>query len=308
MRVSILTLAVISMNNAPDDKVEPPQPAVVAPTVKEADQYNVVSVKPIKNQSSVTSIKEAINAKADFGTLPPITETKGSDRYILPKVDIAGCEAAIPLGDIVELSIKPIEKLPDGLKSSIYSWTILPPPPRVIPWVDSTKILFGTGMVDREYTVILTATYAFLTGSDIEHRTDTIIRTVTVGSGLIQPQKAMNLPKNEGYNELAQKIAASLGMVAPYDLEQRKTDLHALAESFRKVAAIAEAKPEITVRTIMTAQAEANAEALKANAQLYTNWYAFLGKLFENVKPDQTVGQTDVVKIYRTIASAIDPY
>jgi hypothetical protein len=298
MRIATMVTALIGLNNAPEDLVEPPQPPVMAPTVNK-------DTTKVTNQSSTINTKEAINTKSEFGTLPPIKQEQGPDTYELPSIEIEGSDVIVPLGDIVELSISPVEKLPSGLKSSIYSWTILPPPPKVIPWVDNTKVFFGTGIKDQEYTVILTGTYAFSGDSKtIEHRTSTIIKKVTVGSGVVTQTKPA--AKLDNLNGLAKSITESLSLVGQYDTEQKKTDFKNLAESFRKVASIAESKPELMVRTIITTQVEANAEVLGDRVTFYTKLYDYVGVQFDAISPGQQVGKTDMAKIYRIIASVLD--
>jgi hypothetical protein len=313
MRVLILALSATGFLNAPDDQSEPPtQPIVAAPTVpketvKEPD-FTVSSTKPVRNLSSVTNIKGATNARSEFGTLPPIKLETGTEKFELPILELEGCEQAIVLGDIVELSIRPIEKLPVGLKSAIYSWTILPPPPRVLPWVDSTKVIFGTGIKDQEYTIILTATYAFANEDlkTIEHRTSTLIKKVVVGVSAIPKQSSTNVNLNESANIIKNSFTLIAG--PNYSEDMKKKDFKLLAASFKKVADIAESKPELTVRTVMTTQSESNVEVLKENVGLYKAWYDSIGQQFTQIQPDTPVSKTDLVKVYRIIAAALESY
>ena len=175
-RVFYIGLLLINVANAQDTQVPQPPPVVEAPMPK--DVLNVAVKKPILNTSDVLSIKDATNARSEYGTMPPVKFEAGPDKFELPVIEVLGAEAPVELGNLVELSIKPIDKLPAGLKSVIYCWTILPPPPRVIPWVDSSKIIFGTGIKSQEYTIILTATYAFINDELklLEHRTDEVLQ------------------------------------------------------------------------------------------------------------------------------------
>ena len=301
MRVPAISVILLGLTNALEENAEPQKSA--APVNSPA--YNIIAEKPSDAQGNVLNIKDASNARYDFGTLPPVIHSKQADKYILPAIEILGADTTVPLGDIVILSIKPIDKLPEGLKSSIYSWTILPPPPKVVPWVDSTRIMFGAGIKDQEYTVILTATYAFLTDSNVEHRTDTIIKTVTVGSD-IKPQKAAQASQN--LNELSNKIRESINLIAEYDVNQKKNDIKALADSFKKVAAMAETKPEIQIGTLMTALSLANADALKDRTGYYQNWSNFLAKQFDTYPQSAPARSTDYIIYLKTIASALENY
>lgn len=301
MRVPAISVLLLGLTNAPEENAEPPKQAASS----NSSAYNIIAEKPTEAKGNVLSIKDAANTRYDFGTLPPVLHSKQSDKYILPAIEIVGADTPVPLGDIVVLSIKPIDKLPEGLKSSIYSWTILPPPPKVVPWVDSTRIMFGTGMKEQEYTVILTATYAFLTDSNVEHRTDTVVSTVVVGTAIKQA-KLLNPPLN--INELSQMIKRSLSLISDYDQVQKKADIKSLAESFRKVAAMADSKPDIQVGTLMTALSLSNADILKDRTGYYQNWSDFLAKEFEVYPQDVPARSTNYVTQLKTIASALDSY
>lgn len=318
-RVFYIGLFFFNVANAQDTKVPQPPPVVEVPStpVVEApssrEVLNVAVSKPIRNTSDVLSIKDATNARSEYGTMPPVKIEAGPDKFELPIIEVLGAEVPVDLGNLVELSIKPIDKLPAGLKSVIYSWTILPPPPRVIPWVDSSKIIFGTGIKSQEYTIILTATYAFINDDLklLEHRTDTIIKRVAVGSEVIPSQSvSVKVDRSNGFNEVAVRIKKSLSTVSAvnYSEDDKKKDFKALAASFRKVAELAEANPNLSASTIKTTQVEANGEALKANFANYKEWYVGLGKEFQTISKDESAARLELIAIYRVIASALEAY
>jgi len=310
-RVFYIGLLLINVANAQDTQVPQPPPVVEAPTPK--DILNVAVKKPILNTSDVLSIKDATNARSEYGTMPPVIFEAGPDKFQLPVIEVLGAETPVDLGNLVELSIKPIEKLPAGLKSVIYCWTILPPPPRVIPWVDSSKIIFGTGIKSQEYTIILTATYAFINDELklLEHRTDTIVKKVSVGSEVNSSQSIkVQADRSGGLNETAGRIKSSLKLVsgANYSEEDKKKDFKALAASFRKVAELAESNANLSASTIRTTQVEANGEALKVNMNFYKEWYASLGKEFQAISKDESAARLELIAVYRVIASALEAY
>jgi hypothetical protein len=111
-------------------------------------------------------------------------------------------------------------------------------------------------------------------------------------------------------NESSNIIKKSFSLIAgpSYTEEMKRKDFKLLAASFRKVAEIAEAKPDLTVRTVMTTQSESNVEVLKENVGIYKAWYDNIGQQFTQIQPDTPVIKTDLVKVYRIIAAALDSY
>jgi hypothetical protein len=276
--------------------------SVIAQTTEEG-KSPILPPAPIKEQ--VVSLKPKTTS-----TLPPVTKDVVQDTYIVPKIEIEGIdgtESQFSIGDIIELSIKPIEKLPESLKASIYSWTILPTPKKIINWPDNTRVFFGSGEKEQQYTVILTAAYTFVgADSNIEHRSSTIVQKIRVTADTTA-STSVEISKIQSFSN---SIKKSLSMVKKenYTEEDKKSDLKKLAISFRKLSEILETQKSLSSETITTTQSQDNMSALGPNADAFTSWFGNLSKEMTATYGQRPFTNEEYSKVYKIIATVLESY
>lgn len=123
----------------------------------------VADTKPLSQTNSVVMATDTIQStsKVSVGNPPVVAQVPVEDPYKLPELEIDGINKSYNLGDMIALSIKPMQSKPEFLESVTYTWKILPFKEPAI-WPDSTKIFFGTGIEKTIYTVILDASYVYV--------------------------------------------------------------------------------------------------------------------------------------------------
>lgn len=84
-------------------------------------------------------------------------ELKG-EKFVLPDIEIS-VPTRVPYGNMVVATAKfDRSKMPDNLVTMKYQWLVLQdgqPTDNFIAWPDGTKVIFGAGMANAKFTVIL---------------------------------------------------------------------------------------------------------------------------------------------------------
>jgi hypothetical protein len=247
----------------------------------------------------------------NVGNLPPVFKTPTPDKYQVPSLEIMGVEEAYDVGDLIHLSIKPLDELPAEMRSAVFSWTVLPTPEKLITWPDNSQILFGTGPTNVEYTIILTATFAFGEEDVLEHRTFTNINKVVVGGAIPQvsnrPAGEENLDKLQVFNR---NLIKGLELVTKdgYSDIEKAEDIKKLAASYRKLASIVESQKNLSSDTIFTLQLESDREALGSNSIAFLPWYKVLSTQLSIYTDKKSISRMEYAQIYRIIATALENY
>ena len=244
-----------------------------------------------------------------FGSLPPLVKQSLPDEFIVPAVEVVGTEEAYRIGDMIVLSIKPIDKIPDNLKAAIFSWTVLPAPEKVVLWPDNTKILFGSGSIEQEYTIILNSTFTFVNEQNaIEHRAITTINKCKVtGQPNSIKDASVTITKIQDFKN---KIKSSFTLIKKEGIteEQIKADVIKLAVSFRKLSAVIENQKNLSEQTILTMQTQDNSDALGVDMPFFTDWFDNLSKELKINFGDSKVDRQERAEIYRIVASILESY
>lgn len=237
--------------------------------------------------------------------LPPVVRQEQPDKFEVPKIEIVGTEEPYQIGDLILLSIKPLEKLPEELKSAVFSWTVLPEPSKLITWPNKTQIIFGTGNTNTEYTIILNSTFSFVKDSVTEYRATTTIVKCVVGIG---PVKSVAAPTGLiKVQDFSKKITANLSSVL-LDEAVKKADVKKLAASFRKLAGVIEDQKNLSKETIITMQSSDCQEALGANSNAFIPWFDLLTKELKALNGSRELTRSDFVQTYRAVATALESY
>ena len=243
------------------------------------------------------------------GSLPPLVKQSLPDEFIVPAVEVVGTEESYRIGDMIVLSIKPIDKIPDNLKAAIFSWTVLPAPEKVVLWPDNTKILFGSGSIEQEYTIILNSTFTFVNEQNaIEHRAITTINKCKVtGQPNSIKDASVTITKIQDFKN---KIKSSFTLIKKEGIteEQIKADVIKLAVSFRKLSAVIENQKNLSEQTILTMQTQDNSDALGVDMPFFTDWFDNLSKELKINFGDSKVDRQERAEIYRIVASILESY
>lgn len=253
-----------------------PQPRIAA--VKAAEEET-----PDVNQPKLDL--SAFKLAADNGD-GPVPEPEDG-KFTPPLLEIGGADEPIPLGELVQLWIKPPDRLPEDLDSTIYSWTVLPKK-KVVIWPDKTRILFGAGVKSSTYVVVVTASHVFVEKeqdkiTNVAQRAVTKIVSVKVGDGVtpgpIDPVDPVDPvdpppppPKLEGLAKDAYEWVREVKRTSAYTEAKVKADAKKLSESFKNVAAAIQAGTLQDVSAILKATKESNDAAIE-NRNDWLPWF-----------------------------------
>lgn len=220
-------------------------------------------------------------------TEQPVELIEARDKFSTPKVTITGAEQAIPVGGLVQLGVT-LESKPKDLHSVSYTWTVLPKTP-TITWPDGTKIIFGTGVQNSTFTVILTASFVYTTkeGDKITE----IIQRSTTSTVSVQIQGSIPTPgpgpgpgpgprPDSNLTGLSKQAYDWVGLVnrtGSYTDDKVKSDAQKLSVSFNGVAAAVAAGVHTDVQAILKATKESN----DATIENRTEWLPWFTKMSE---------------------------
>lgn len=180
------------------------------------------------------------------------------EQLILPETEIIS-EDTFKVGDIILLSVKPIQK-PDYLESVSYSWVVLPDKQTII-WPDSTKIIFGTGDKPTTYTVILTASYVYLHGNKITQKS----ATTTVSINITENGTSIE-PKNTSIENI---INNCVKQIMPYD--QYQQDKEIISRNFATIATMIDNNTLSDIQDIMNETKKLNGNI--SNKEIWSNMF-----------------------------------
>lgn len=247
----------------------------------------------------------------------------GQDKYVLPKQSIVGAEKPVPLGELVDLSLSPIENRPANLASVSVDWRVFEgnTPKRVRQ--QGEGIFFGAGVQPKKMLVIAAVSYLYLEkeGDKIK---DAQVRnqllTVELQIGQSEPNPGPNPPPNPGPGPAPNPtptlpdgrfgLAKTSYLLAVSKVkEPRAKAAHVLADAFESVASAVAAGAYKTGDQILAATKEANNAAL-AQANLDPNpWEEFGAELqkslYEMYKSKKISTTDDYADAWREIATGL---
>lgn len=209
------------------------------------------------------------------------------DKYQVPKQTIVGAEKPIPLGELVDLSLSPIDPKPANLVQYTVSWQVFDggTPKRVRSSGDG--IFFGAGVQPKKMLVIAAVSYLFVT-KDADKIIDAQVRNalLTVELQIGQPEPlpgpgprpgpgpspapTPTLP--EGRFGLAKTLYELANAKAAGD---KAKGAAVLAASFESLASAVAAGAYKTNDAILKATREANNGALMQAGIDVTEWDIF---------------------------------
>ncbi len=247
------------------------------------------------------------------------------DKYPLPKQSIVGAEKPIPLGELVDLGLSPIENKPANLVASAVDWKVFEGnvPKRVRPTGDG--IFFGAGVQPKKLLVIASVSYLYVTKegdkiTDAQTRIQVLTTELQIGQSepipgptptptpgpgpAPTPTPTPTLPDGRFGLAKTSFLLATSKVAAP-----REKAALAISEAFESIASSVAAGAYKTGDAILKATKDANNSAL-ASANLSPEpWEEFgteLQKvLYEMYKTKKITTAEDYADAWREIATGL---
>ncbi len=245
------------------------------------------------------------------------------DKYPLPKQSIVGAEKPIPLGELVDLGLSPIENKPANLVASAVDWKVFEGnvPKRVRPTGDG--IFFGAGVQPKKLLVIASVSYLYVTKegdkiTDAQTRIQVLTAELQIGQSEPipgptptptpgpgpAPTPTPTLPDGRFGLAKTSFLLATSKVAAP-----REKAALLMAEAFDSIASSVAAGAYKTADTILKATKDANNAAL-ASANLSPEpWEEFGNELqkvlYEMYKTKKITTAEDYADAWREIATGL---
>lgn len=236
-----------------------------------------------------------------------LTDEVPEEEYPAPASEISGSEIEYKVGDLIELSVKPISDKPDGLISVDYTWTILPSIPSRV-WPDKSKILFGTGPQDGTYVVILNTSYVFGERNpqgnieSVVQKTAVTMANVKVGGGVV----TVSPGGLSGLSRLAYEWTNDVAITDSYNQPQLMADAAKLAGSFRSIAGEIQSGTLTDVNSILRRTKENN-DATIENRNEWLAWFTKMSEYLQTSYNNGSIRDTeDFYKAWMDIANGLD--
>lgn len=252
-----------------------------------------------------------------FGA-PPTLIGVDVDKYQPPKQVILGAENQIPLGELVDLSLSPIENKPASLSQVSVSWRVFDGgvPKRVRSTGDG--VFFGAGIQPKKLLVVASISYLFVI-KEGDKITDAQVRSVLLTSELQigQPEPEPTPGPRPGPGPVPNPTPVlpdgRFGLAkTSYSLATTKVAFERikgaaiLASSFDSISSAIAAGAYKTTDSILKASRDANNSALKENGIDSTSWDEFgtelQNTLYQMHKDKKLVTTDDYVDAWKEIA------
>lgn len=189
---------------------------------------------------------------------------RADEEFPIPKQTILGADKPIPLGEMVDMSLSPLESKPVTLISTSEVWRVYDVNPdvsltekRVREYTDSSGkrgVFFGAGIADKKMLVLVAVTYLYVVKDEkdpskvnkVATRTSLLTAELTIGNGKpkppeppspkpVPPAPGPNLP--DGKYGLAKFIYNQVTLYTP--AESRKAWAQVHIKAYREVVALA---------------------------------------------------------------------
>ncbi len=193
----------------------------------------------------------------------------------------------VPYGKLLQFWVKPPNVKPDKLKSTAYTWTVLPKDD-VILWPDTTRIIFSSGTKHQTYVVMLTASYVFVDGENIVQKTAQAISMIQVGDGSSagSPQTPPDLT---GLAKQAFEWTSTVIRTDTYTEEMIKTDAKRLAAAFASIADKIDGDKLTDINAIIAATKIENDRILGENRNAWLPWFSRMTAILKTSYADNSI-------------------
>lgn len=227
------------------------------------------------------------------------------DGFVVPETEILGPEDTIPLGELIDLQVKPFSKTLEHLHSVSYSWTVLPVKTKMAVWPDGSRVLFGTGTQATKYTVILTASYVYVKPNaakelTVAQKQITALKVITVGS-----EQTTEPPTSPDLNNLSKEVMGWTSLVN-LDPTTKKQNAADLAGSFRMVAEAIDSGTITDVADIFSTVKQNNEQVLGSTQIAWKPWGAKLAEKLSGLYNSGVKEPSQFSAVWKDIAKGLE--
>ena len=238
-----------------------------------------------------------------------------AENFIVPEQKIVGAEVPIPLGELVDLSISPIQSTPKFLVSTTYSWKVFDGYAEKRIRNYENGVFFGSGIQAKKLKVIVAITHLYVVKENeklLEVATKTNFISTDVFIGEPEPDTPSEPEVEPEFGESKYQLSKFV-----YDgvknIKLSKTDKikqsTAIAASFESIASAIAAGSITTLEEILKKTAESNKFALTKSGGDRAKWESLFTeiqeKLFDLYKTSKMQTKEDFATAWREISSGL---
>jgi hypothetical protein len=238
-----------------------------------------------------------------------------AENFIVPEQKIVGAEVPIPLGELVDLSISPIQSSPKFLISTTYSWKVFDGYAEKRIRNYENGVFFGSGIQAKKLKVIVAITHLYVVKDNeklLEAATKTNFISTDVFIGEPEPDTPPEPEIEPEFGESKYELSKFV-----YDgvknIKLSKTDKikqsTAIAASFESIASAIAAGAITTLEDILKKTAESNKFALTKSGGDRAKWEPLFTeiqeKLFDLYKTSKMQTKEDFAGAWREISSGL---
>ena len=238
-----------------------------------------------------------------------------AENFIIPEQKIVGAELPIPLGELVDLSISPIQSAPKFLISTTYSWKVFDGYTEKRIRNYENGVFFGSGIQAKKLKVIVSITHLYIV-KDNEKLLEAATRTNFISTDVFIGEQEPDAPPEP---EIEPEFGESKYQLSKFvydgvkNIKLSKSDktkqCASIASSFDGIAAAIAAGTITTLEEILKKTAESNKFALTKSGGDRTKWEPLFTeiqeKLFDLYKASKMQTKEDFAIAWREISSGL---
>jgi hypothetical protein len=238
-----------------------------------------------------------------------------AENFIIPEQKIVGAEVPIPLGELVDLSISPIQSSPKFLISTTYSWKVFDGYAEKRIRNYENGVFFGSGIQVKKLKVIVAITHLYVV-KDNEKLLEAATRTNFISTDVFigepepdtPPEPEIEPEFEESKYELSKFVYNGVKNIKLSKSDKIK-QCAAIATSFDGIAAAIAAGTIATLEDILKKTAESNKFALTKSGGDRAKWEPLFTeiqeKLFDLYKTSKMQTKEDFAGAWREISSGL---
>ena len=238
-----------------------------------------------------------------------------AENFVIPEQKIVGAEIPIPLGELVDLSISPIQSAPKFLVSTTYAWKVFDGYTEKRIRNYENGVFFGSGIQAKRLKVIVSITHLYVV-KDNEKLLEAATRTNFISTDVFIGEQEPDTPPEpevepefgESKYQLSKFIYDNVKLLKISKSDKAKQS-SAIAISFDSIAAAIAAGTIGTLDEILKKTAESNKLALTKSGGDRTKWEPLFTeiqeKLFDLYKTNKMQTKEDFAIAWREISSGL---
>lgn len=239
-----------------------------------------------------------------------------AENFIVPEQKIVGAELPIPLGELVDLSISPIQSAPKFLVSTTYAWKVFDGYTEKRIRNYENGVFFGSGIQAKKLKVIVSITHLYIVKDNeklLEAATRTNFISTDVFIGEEEPSTPVEPEAEPEFGESKYQLSKFVYDGVKNNIKLSKSDktkqCAAIASSFDGIAAAIAAGTITTLEEILKKTAESNKFALTKSGGDRAKWELLFteiqDKLFDLYKTGKMQTKEDFAGAWREISSGL---